>query len=390
MLLSRIWHRKLCRAAAGLFLLLWLIFPLEASAGEPQIEATSAVLMDALTGQVLWSKNPHERLPQASTTKITTAIVALERGKLTDLVRASKKAAEVGEASIYLEEGETLTLEELIYALLLRSANDAAVAIAEHIGGTEEEFVNLMNAKAREIGAENTHYANPHGLSAPGHYSSAYDLALIARYALQNPKFREIVATKEAVIPWPGKPWDRLLVNNNQLLWGYYEYPGADGVKTGYTREAGQVLVASATREGRQLIAVVMHSPNRYREASLLLDYGFEHFTRRVLMPAGETVAMAPVSRGLRDTVPAVTAGQVVVAVPKDVPAEWQQDIEILPGLTAPLKQGDKVGTVVFRWQDHKVAVDLVAGRDIREQPWWLAFIQAFINIFHFPWVRLS
>ncbi|MGI9951851.1 D-alanyl-D-alanine carboxypeptidase family protein [Moorellaceae bacterium AZ2] len=389
MLLGRIWHRNPCIVAAGVFLL-WLVFPFNAWAGEPQIQAESAVLMDALTGQVLWSKNPHERLPQASTTKITTAIVALERGNLTDLVRASKKAAEVGEASIYLEEGETLTLEELMYALLLRSANDAAVAIAEHIGGTEEEFVKLMNEKAREIGAQNTHYANSHGLSAPGHYSSAYDLALIARYALQNPKFREIVATKETTIPWPGKPWDRLLVNNNQLLWGYYAYPGADGVKTGYTREAGQVLVASATREGRQLIAVVMHSPNRYREASLLLDYGFEHFTRQVLMPAGETVSVAPVKKGLKDAVPAVTAGQVVAAVPKNATVQWQQSIEILPEITAPIKQGDRVGTLVFTWQDQKIAVDLVAGQDIAQQPWWLTFIQAFINIFHFPWVRLS
>ncbi|HBT48007.1 MAG TPA: D-alanyl-D-alanine carboxypeptidase [Peptococcaceae bacterium] len=346
--------------------------------------------MDALTGQVLWSKDPHKRLPQASTTKITTAILALERGNLNDLVRTSKKAAEVGEASIYLGEGETLTLEELLYALLLRSANDAAVAIAEHIAGSEEEFVKLMNAKAREIGAENTHYANPHGLSAPDHYSSAYDLALIARYALQNPKFKEIVATKETIIPWPGKPWDRLLVNNNQLLWGYYAYPGADGVKTGYTREAGQVLVASATRDGHQLIAVVMNSPNRYDETRRLLDYGFEHFTHRVLMGRGERVAMAPVSRGLGEAVPAVTASPVVVAVPKGAPLEWQQDIQIWPGLAAPLKRGDKVGAVVFKWEDHKVTVDLVAGEDMREQPWWLAFIQAFINIFHFPWVRLS
>lgn len=375
---------------AGVFLLFSLLFPGNVWAMEPEIQGRSAVLMDALTGQVLWSKNPHQRLPQASTTKITTAILALERGNLKDMVRASKKAAEVGEAAIYLEEGETLTLEEMLYALMLRSANDAAVAIAEHIAGTEENFVALMNEKAQELGARDTHYANPHGLSAPNHYSSAYDLALIARYALQIPKFREIVATKERIIPWPGKPWDRFLVNNNRLLWGYYAYPGADGVKNGYTREAGQVLVASATREGRQLIAVVMDSPNMYREASLLLDYGFDHFTRQVLMPEGELVTLVPLKKGLKATVPAVTASEAVAAIPKEARVEWQRRVELFPELKAPIKRGDKVGRLIFTWRDQKITVDLVAGQDVARRPWWVTFLQAFVGIFNFPWLRLN
>jgi len=393
------------RLAVGLFL--WFLFlflvsvpPAEGSPQEPKIEAKSAVLMDALTGQVLWSKNPHERLPQASTTKITTAIVALEHGNLSDLVRASQRAAQVGEAAIYLEEGETLTLEDLLYALLLRSANDAAVAIAEHIGGTEENFVALMNQKAWEIGARDTHYVNPHGLHAPGHYSSAYDLALLARYALKIPKFREIVATREKVIPWPGKPWDRLLVNTNQLLWGYHAYPGADGVKTGYTSEAGQVLVASATREGRQLIAVVMHSPDMYREIRALLDYGFQHFTHQVLVPEGELITQATVKGALVGTVPLVTARPAVAAVPREGQVVWEREITLLPEIKAPLKKGQKLGELTFilkgpesrqeETKGQRITVDLIAARDVPRRPWWVAFLQGFLSVFNFPWIRLT
>ncbi|MCG0278229.1 MAG: D-alanyl-D-alanine carboxypeptidase [Thermanaeromonas sp.] len=392
------------RLAVGLSLCLLFIcavpaLPAEGSPREPQIEAKSAVLMDGLTGQVLWSKNPHVRLPQASTTKITTAIVALERGNLSDVVRTSRRAAQVGEAAVYLQEGETLTLEELLYALLLRSANDAAVAIAEHIGGTEENFVALMNQKAREIGARDTHYVNPHGLHAPGHYSSAYDLALLARYALNIPKFREIVATREKVIPWPGKPWDRLLVNTNQLLWGYNAYPGADGVKTGYTREAGQVLVGSATREGRQLIAVVMHSPNMYREIRELLDYGFNHFKYEVLAGEGEVITQAPVEGSLAGTVPLVTARPVVAAVPREGQPVWEKEVNLLPEIKAPLRKGQKLGELTFILkgpktlpegaQGQSVTVDLVAARDVPQRPWWVAFLQGFLSVFNFPWIRL-
>ncbi|MGB9859127.1 MAG: hypothetical protein ACPLQP_04240, partial [Moorellaceae bacterium] len=150
------------------------------------------------------------------------------------------------------------------------------------------------------------------------------------------------------------------------------------------------VLVASATREGRQLIAVVMDSPNMYREASLLLDYGFAHFTRRVLLPAGELVALAPLQEGLKAAVPAITAGEAVAAIPKEATVEWQRSIELFPDLKAPIKKGEPVGRLIFTWRDQKITVDLVAGQDVARRPWWVTFLQAFIGIFPFPWLCLN
>ncbi|WP_338826520.1 D-alanyl-D-alanine carboxypeptidase family protein [Neomoorella thermoacetica] len=374
--------------AAGVFLFIFLSFIKPGRAAAPDIQAESYVLMDFRTGQVLMAKNPHERRPQASTTKITTAILALERGNLNDQVIASKNAAETPESSIYLQEGETLTLEELLYALLLRSANDAAVAIAEHIGGSVENFARMMNAKVQEIGARDTHYVNPHGLTAPDHYSSAYDLALIGRYAMMNPKFREIVSTRRRIIPWAGKPWPRLLINENRLLWGYYAYPGADGVKNGYTTPAGQVLVASATRDNWRLIAVVMKSPNMYRETSAILDYGFNNFHQVKLMPAGQQVALAGVRGGIAANIPAVTADDVLVVEPKNETWTWQQRVELNPDLNAPVKKGDRIGRIIFTSHDQEVSVDLIAAGDVAPRPWWMGFLEAFLTVFNLPWLR--
>ncbi len=234
----------------------------------PEVTAQAAIVGDVTSGQILAEKNAHQRLAPASTTKIATALVALQRGQLEDQVTVHESALIEG-ARMGLSPGQVVTLEELLYGLLLRSGNDAAMAIAQHIGGSVDGFVEMMNQEAKELGLTDTHFANPHGLDAPDHYSSAYDLMVLARQALANPTFAEIVSTQQYTFR------GRRLSNRNELLGNY---PGADGVKTGTTPGAGECLVASATREGHQVLVVVLGSEDRYGDASILLDYYFDHY----------------------------------------------------------------------------------------------------------------
>ena len=194
------------------------------------ISAKSAILIDSSSGRVLYEHNSYEKLPMASTTKIMTGLLACESGKLNKTVKVSPFASGTEGSSLWLKVGEKLKLQELTYGLMLKSGNDAAVAIAEYLGGSVDAFTLLMNKRAREIGAVNTNFENPHGLDSDGHYTTAYDLALIAREAMKNEKFREIVSTKTYSIPMQGEKWDRAFKNHNKLLWNY---EGCNGVKTG-------------------------------------------------------------------------------------------------------------------------------------------------------------
>lgn len=239
------------------------------------LKADSAVLMDYTTGQVLFQKNAHTRRAPASTTKILTSIIAIEKGKLQQRMIASHRAARADGSSIYLRAGDTHSLRELLYGILLNSGNDAAVAVAENLAGSETAFARWMTVKATEIGAVDSHFINCSGLPAKDHYSTAYDLAVIARYALRNPVFADIVRTKRKLIRRSGNPCEQLLMNHNKLLW---RYQFADGVKTGYTLEAGRCLVSSATKNGRRLIVVVLKSKDIYGDSAQLLDYGFENY----------------------------------------------------------------------------------------------------------------
>ena len=328
----------------------------------PALPAKAYLLLDATTGQVLYEHNRRMSLPMASTTKIMTAILALERGTLSDAVTVGRKPYDTGGSTIYLEMGEQQTLENLLYALLLESANDAAVAIAEHLAGTEEAFAVWMNAKAKEIGATQTHFVNSHGLHDKNHYTTAYDLALIARYAMRNPKFREFVTTAERVIPGAGKNPPRKLQSHDRLL-GYYE--GANGVKNGFTEEAGLTNVASAKRGDTELIAVVLGAQDRLWTSSMtLLDYGFSHFRTEVLARKGDIVGSATLTGA--DPAPAVAATDLIVTVPVSGPKPERQTVWDI-GLKAPLAGGAKLGHLEVAL-DGKVlgGVDLVAATSIR------------------------
>ncbi len=253
----------------------------------PQNNAQAAAVIDVTSGRILYEKNADQALPIASLTKIMTAIVAIEEGKLEDKVRTGKNAVGTEGSSIYLRLGEELSLEDMLYGLMLRSGNDAAIAIAEHIGGSVEGFSYLMNEKARYIGLSSSNFVNPHGLDHPLHYSTAKDLAILTAYALKNPTFQKIVATQVKSAPLEGFNWNRKWFNKNKML---RTYPGADGVKTGYTRIAKRCLVSSATHGDRQVAVVVLNDGNDWNDSARLLDYGFTQFQNVELIKKNQTI----------------------------------------------------------------------------------------------------
>ncbi|OAB32657.1 peptidase M15 [Paenibacillus macquariensis subsp. defensor] len=249
--------------------------------------AQAASLMDVTSGRVLFTKHGDDELRIASLTKIMTAIVAIEYGQMNKPVKVSKNAYAKEGSSIYLKLGEQMGLENMLYGLMLRSGNDAATAIAEHVGGSEEGFVYLMNAKAKELGLKHTHFMNPHGLDAEGHYSSANDLATMTAYAMHIPMFKEIVKTPVKKVPNPNEAWDYKWDNKNKML---RFYDGADGVKTGYTKKAFRCLVSSATRNGQQLVSVTINDGDDWNDHGKMLDYGFAYFPLVHLIERGQKV----------------------------------------------------------------------------------------------------
>lgn len=252
------------------------------AATAPTLGSAAAILVDVADGRVLFERSADEKRAIASTTKILTALVVLETSDLSDIVQASTRAEQVGAddplvTELELVAGERLSVQDLLYGLLLRSANDAAVALAEHVAGSQTAFAKLMTERARKAGARQSRFVNPHGFDHPDHYSTARDLALITLQAWRIPEFKKIVATQQYEIPWAGHPTPRKLVNRNQLLSGF---PGANGVKTGQTKASGRSLVASATRQSESRIAVVLSSPDPFADSRALLDFGFNQFRR--------------------------------------------------------------------------------------------------------------
>jgi len=304
-------------------------------ANAPAVSARAALLADAVTGAVISEKNAHEPLPPASTTKIMTALIALEGCQLNDLVQVPAEALEIGEASMGLLPGEKVTVEDLLFGLLLVSGNDASVTIAVHTAGSVDSFVALMNERAVTLGLEVTHYANPHGLDAPGHVSSAADLLALTRAALQHAEFAEIVAAPQATVA------GRVLYSTNELL---STYEGANGVKTGTTDEAGQCVVASASRHGASAIAVVLGSEDRFTDAAALLDHFFASYIwRELTLPRGRLAVL----RGSEGTSWSLSAAQAPSAM---LPA-WQWPLVRTVISVNPAKLGnakESVGSVRF------------------------------------------
>lgn len=350
-------------------LLAAFLFPLFCRGGA-LAEARSAILVESTTGRVLYEKNADEELPMASTTKIMTALLAIERGDLSSLVTTGPNAFGVPGTSLYLSLGEQLTLEEMLYGLMLVSGNDAAVAVAEHVGGTVEEFCRMMTERAREIGCEHTVFLTPHGLPMAGHYTTARDLAAITREAMRKPLFCEIVSTQRASLPWQDHGYDRVLVNKNKLL---STYAGALGVKTGYTRAAGRCLAFAAERDGLMLIGVVLNCPDWFDQAAAILDAGFADWKMASVLSRGETVRFVPVRNGTEAAV-RVVAGADAAAPVKT--GDWPELAISLPDLLdAGISAGQQVGSAsLIDGGQTLVTVPLIAAEDVPERSFRAGF----------------
>lgn len=283
--------KMIAGTAAVLAAVLFLSCPVGA------ISARKAILIDGTTGRVLYEKQADSRSLIASTTKIMTALIVCERCNALDLVQIPKEAVGIEGSSMYLQEGEKLTVQELLYGMMLRSGNDAATALAIYCGGSVEEFAQLMNEKAEQLNLKNTHFVNPHGLDAADHYSTARDLAVLARAAMQNPVFAQTVSTKSVLVG------NRSLSNHNKLLW---RVEGAEGVKTGYTKAAGRVLVSSVQREGRRLLAVTIDDGNDWVDHAALYEQGFSRFRREKLVYQGQIVGTLQIFGGVEEWVEVV------------------------------------------------------------------------------------
>ncbi len=358
-----------CQILIIISLLIKPVSPAAASA--PQLTADAAILMDYRTGQVLYSNHATQQRPPASTTKILTALLGLELGSKKEIAAVSRNASRTGGASLSLREGDSFYLNDIIKGALISSGNDAAAAIAEHIGENKELFACLMNYKAKVIGASRSQFFNPHGLPCPGHHATAYDLALITRYALKNKDFQEIVKTRTGTIRELKTGSLILLSNTNRLLWSKYRDLQVIGVKTGTTSEAGQCLVAAAEHKGRTLISVVLHSHDRYADTLNLLNYGFRkcHWFK---IAKGEPLLALPVWNGKFSAVGVGPDADFEFPVnPEQLPF-LERRVRLEPFLKAPFKAGTKAGTLeIFLKERLLFKTDLVTLTAVPRQNWF-------------------
>ncbi|HWQ42926.1 MAG TPA: D-alanyl-D-alanine carboxypeptidase family protein [Desulfosporosinus sp.] len=334
---------------------------------EIETEATSAILMDAVSGQILYEKESHKELAPASVTKLMTLLVAADavangKVKLTDKVTASENASKLGGSQIYLKPGETFSLEEMLYAIAVGSANDGCVAVAEHINGTHEAFVEEMNAKAKALGLKNTHFVNAYGLPAEGHYTSAFDLAVMAKEALKYPLIRKLTSTKEYDL----RDGKFKLWNTNKLLWWY---AGADGFKTGWTNEAKYCLASTVERDGLRLICVVMGVPQvrgHFAESMKIYNYGFAKYAFKQFAPAEQKQGVVKVQKGTENEVQAITEKPLGVTVEKGKDKNFWVETKLSPEITAPILTGQKLGEVLLYRDDQlQASVNLIADHTV-------------------------
>ncbi|MDW5300560.1 MAG: D-alanyl-D-alanine carboxypeptidase family protein [Sedimentibacter sp.] len=331
---------------------------------EPNILSDTAILIDAKTGTLLAEKNADQKMYPASLTKIMTAILAIEMGNLSDVLTVDEDTPyEIEGSHIALEPGEILTLKDLLYALMLPSANDAASAIAKHYGGSTEKFVNLMNEKAKELGAYNTHFANPHGLHDENHYTTAADLALITKYAMTNETFKKIVSTVKYEIQTTNKKSEvRYFTTLNKLLYNtssnqiyvngvyispFYEY--ATGAKTGYTPEAGNCLVATATKDGTDLIAVTMHgvSLEMYQDAHNLFNYGFNEYKSTTLISKNTYIKNIEIKNGDSREISVITESDLTTLMKKGSDNNIESNV-VINDITLPLEKNQVIGKIEY------------------------------------------
>lgn len=352
--------KKVCSVTAVILvfsLLSSLFFHINAS----QISAKSAILIDAQSGSVLFSKNADLVLPMASTTKIMTAVVVIEHCDPNAKVRIPADAVGIEGSSIYLCKDEVLTVKQLLYALLLSSANDAAVALAIFTAGSIDRFSEMMNDTAARLGLASTHFDNPHGLDSKAHYTTAADLARLTAYALKLNDFKEIVSKRKERVPFDTSEGARLLVNHNKLL---SLYDGTIGVKTGYTKKSGRCLVSAAERNGVILIAVTLNAPDDWNDHIKMLDYGFDNYSLERLTDQNQGIVI-PVVSGNAQSVFCVPQHALDILLPHDN-GSITCIIEAYPFAYAPVKSGEKMGEIVYYHNEKEIGrVSLIALNDV-------------------------
>ena len=332
-----------------------LVFSFPADA----LSAQSAVLLDCASGRILYSKQADRQSLIASTTKIMTALIVCEQCNVLDRVKIPQEAVGIEGSSMYLQAGEILTVQELLYGLMLHSGNDAAIALAIYCGGTVAGFVQLMNDKARLLELHNTHFENPNGLDAQNHYSTASDLAHLAAYAMCNPIFAKIVSTKTV------KVGDRFLKNHNKLLW---QIQGVDGVKTGYTRAAGRILVSSAVRDGRRLVAVTINAPNDWQDHIQLMNDGFQRYTMRKIVQKNQILGRIEIAAGKEKSVELIAIEAFSFPLSNDEEPSIQLPS---PGFVyAPIAEGQNAGFAQLFLNDCMIGkVALIYGNTVEQIP---------------------
>ncbi len=359
---------------------------------EKNLSSEAVLLMEASTGKVVYEKNGYEKKYPASTTKIMTAILAIEHCNLNETATASEFAINSvpsGYSTANIQIGETLSVKDLLYALMLQSANESAVILAEHVSGSQEAFANLMNEKAKELGCKNTHFINPNGIHDENHYTTAYDLALITQYAMKNQTFRDIVKTTSFTLPattsYPSE--SRTYANTNNLIIydarnrpDNYYYKYATGVKTGYTSAAKNCLVASAEKNGIEYISVVLGASityestgsvsHRYVDTISLFDYAFDNFSFRKLKSANNLIKTIKIENGKKDknSLDLLISSDVNSLVSIDNKnTQIEPEITLKEGLAAPIAKGDIVGTISYKVEGISYTTDLIAGNDVEE-----------------------
>lgn len=371
-----------------------LFFPLISSASTKEdfdslnssIQSEAAILIESSTGKVIYSKNGEERKFPASTTKILTAIIAIESCSLDEMATVSEYAVTSipsGYTNANIQVGETLSVKDLLYALMLASANEAAVILGEHISGSYEEFVNLMNEKAKSIGCTNSHFMNGNGMHDDNHYTTAHDLALIAQYAMKNETFRQIVATTSYTLPatklYPYN--DRtfkntnslIIVNNNDVENNYY-YPYAIGIKTGFTTPAGNCLVAAANNNGLEFISVILGSPDkdtRYVDAINMFNFAFNNYSFMKLQAKSNSITTINIENGTNDTKSLellINSDVNVLANLDNRNNAIEPKIKLKENLSAPISKGDVVGTLTYSLDGLSYTADLIASHDVEEK----------------------
>lgn len=355
-------------------------------ASNVNITANSAILVEVSTGRIIYEKNSTKRMFPASTTKILTAIIVLENCNLTDVVTISSNAIESipsGYVVCNIVPGEELTVNDLLYALMVKSGNDVAVALAEHVAGSVEAFSNMMNDKAKEIGCTGTHFVNPYGLHEDDHYTTAYDLYLMAKYGMQNETFRKLVSTTSYTLPATNKypDVDRSFVTSNELLnknsRDYY-YSNAIGIKTGTTTQAGECLVAESSRDGLDFISVVLDSSTtsdglkgRFIDTKKLFDYGYDNFTLTKVKEENTLIDTIEIENGTKETknLNLLIEESITIVNSKDIDInQIIPEITLKENLEAPINSGDIVGTIKYKVDDIEYSSNILADTSVEEK----------------------